>query len=272
MGMGFFLPPYSIARLTPPHVALQINPISGRAPQAEHGRLRTAQQSPGGGSGKAPYHLHKGSPRSHSKRRARQVGNRPHSDPGKRGEGPWAPRLLEAAVPARGLGSAATGASCSPPATRCGEDPGAGAPQPGLRPAPCPPPRRHHRHRHGPSCIPWFPRTVEGYPTGFHAAAQLAPSKNKKTKTRQILWCSFLTPSHRRFFLSFSLFFVQLGSFFALVPYSQNTSNATHFSQQIDSCKLQVITRNQSTNQHSLPSSAFEPSRFCCNRKTTSQK
>lgn len=31
------------------------------------------------------------------------------------------------------------------------------------------------------------------------------------------------------------------------MPQSQNTSNATHCSQQIDSCKLQVITRNQST-------------------------
>lgn len=41
----------------------------------------------------------KAASRSQSKRRARQVGKRPHSAPGKRREGPWAPRLLEAAVP-----------------------------------------------------------------------------------------------------------------------------------------------------------------------------
>lgn len=42
----------------------------------------------------------KAASRSQSRRRARQVGSRPHSAPGEREEGPWAPRLLEAAVPA----------------------------------------------------------------------------------------------------------------------------------------------------------------------------
>lgn len=129
-----------------------------------------------------------------------QAGTRPVGSPAPRG-----------GRARRGLGSAAPGASCSPSATPCGEAPGAGAPQPRLRPAPCP----RHRHRHCPSCIPWLPRAVQGCPRGFHAAAQLALSKNKKTKARQILWSSFLTSPHRRLFLPFSLFFVQL--VFALV-------------------------------------------------------
>lgn len=74
-GNGFFPLLYSIARLAPPHVALQINSVSGRAPQAEHGRLRTPQQSPGLGSGKSA------GPTSPPQRQP----------PGPRASGRWAP-------------------------------------------------------------------------------------------------------------------------------------------------------------------------------------
>lgn len=167
------------------------------------------------------------------------MGTRPHSAPGKRGEGPWAPRLLEAAVPAEDSAPLLQ----EPPAhPRLRDEEKLRGREPrslGCAPHPAPRSAAATATATGPSCMPWLPRAVQGYPRGFRTAAQLALSKNKKTKDRQILWSSFLTRPHRCLFLSFFLytigwegvgeFFLLLlllvwGGFFALMPHSQNIS------------------------------------------------
>lgn len=213
-GNGVFPALHSTARLAPPHVSLQINPVSGRAPQAEPGRLRTARHSPGGGSGRST------GPTSPPQRQA--PGPTASGEPGRWGSGPAA--LRAGGEKARGL-PGSSGRPC-PLRARLGCSrrlllaPGqamrsgsvGGSPAARARPALPPAPLSHrHRHRHGPSRIPGLPRALRGYPGGCRAAVCPALSENNSTKARHISWSSFLTHPHRRLFLSLSLLFVHLG-------------------------------------------------------------
>ncbi|XP_036243073.1 basic salivary proline-rich protein 1-like [Molothrus ater] len=103
------------SRTGTPGSETQVSSITWRSPNnpgiwaSSPGRARPPPDSPAmsgqrlrqaAGPVSPPCHLRKGTSGSHSQRRARQVGNRPHRAPGKQRQGPWAPRLLEAAVPA----------------------------------------------------------------------------------------------------------------------------------------------------------------------------
>lgn len=134
----------------------------------------------------------KAASRSHSKRRARQVGNRPQSAPGNRGEGPWAPRLLEAAEPAEDSAPLRQAPPARPRLRDAERLRGREPRSPGC--APHPAPRPAAATGTAPPASPGSPeqsRATQG-------ASMLQPSlpflNIKKTKARQILWSSFLTP------------------------------------------------------------------------------
>lgn len=176
-----FPPLYSIARVAPPYAALQINPKSGRALHAKQGRPLPPRRSSGALSRhQAPGGFPKG-------------GHHPASrEPGRYRTGPQAPgatrgrpggsakrRCGRRARPAAGCaprGPAVPGASCAPPAPRCGEAPGAGAPQPGLRPAACPKPLPP----------PPDPQSGTGLPRGLPPRSPACPPEKRKTQAGQI--------------------------------------------------------------------------------------
>lgn len=161
-GNAFFSPLYSIAKVSSPHAALQANPKSGRALNAEQGCPLTPEQSPDAlvrrqardllqkGCLRDPQQARRPSGKKLPPKSRGQVCGRPVKVRALRGGGArrWLCRRQATPPPPR--------VPTDRPQLRAAETPVVAA-----APTSCPtPPRR--RQRHDPFCIPWPWREGEG--------------------------------------------------------------------------------------------------------------
>lgn len=149
-----------LGELPRPSTAASGLPSNARAEAPAGGRARVTSVSPPQRHLRLPQPAEVSAGGGPAPQCSGQAGTRPVGSPAPRG-----------GRARRGLGSAAPGASCSPSATPCGEAPGAGAPQPGLRPAPCPPPPPPAL----PLLHPLAPQSSPGLPKGLPCRSPVSP-------------------------------------------------------------------------------------------------